>query len=176
MFRNAVTNKTELGVEVEKYLASGTLVPDELVIGMIMHRIAKPDAREGFLLDGFPRTLPQAQVLDDALNESNNQLDAVVVLQVADDIIITRTTGRRIDPVTGRIYHMTFSPPHPDIMDRIIQRDDDREEIVRTRLEKYRADTSLVLPFYQGRGLTKVIAAEGKVEVVRQQIAEALGF
>jgi adenylate kinase len=153
---------------------NGSLVPDKLVIDMIMERIKQQDALEGFLLDGFPRTLPQAQVLDEALCASNNQLDAVLVLQVPDDIIIERTSGRRIDPQTGNIYHIKFNPPPQDITGRVIQRDDDHEMIVRKRLEKYRSDTGKVLPYYEAKGLVRKISGLGSVDGVADKISHAL--
>ncbi len=174
MLREAVTNKTPLGVEAEKYMSHGALVPDELVIGIINNRIRKPDAQEGFLLDGFPRTLPQAQALRQALVASNLQLDKVVRLMVPDDQIIGRITGRRIDPVTRQIYHIEFNPPTPEIAQRVIQRQDDTAETLRKRLAKFHADTCPILDYYHKLGLVIEVNGVGDVQQIEDSIIAAI--
>lgn len=174
MFRAAVAKGTAVGKEAEQHLKNGSLVPDDVVIKMIVERLSQSDAREGFLLDGFPRTLKQAEALEHALVEVEHEIDAVVVLLVPDEEIIKRTTGRRIDPVTGEIYHTKFRPAPAEIQARLIHREDDREEIVRKRLEKYHADTRFVLPYYEKRGLIRKISGLGEVAVVKARILEAL--
>jgi adenylate kinase len=118
MLRAAVKEGTELGKQADVIMKSGALVPDDIVIGMILERIAKPDAAGGFMLDGFPRTTPQAEALDRALTKAGVGLDAVVLIEVPDSLIIERGVGRRTDPDTGKIYHLKFDPPPADIAGR----------------------------------------------------------
>jgi adenylate kinase len=174
MFRHAVAKGTKVGKEAEQHLKNGSLVPDAVVIKMISERLSQADANDGFLLDGFPRTLNQAEALEKALVKVGHEIDAVVVLQVPDEEIIKRTTGRRIDPVTDEIYHIKFRPAPPEIVSRLIYRDDDREEIVRKRLNKYHADTRQVMPYYEKRGLIRRISGLGDLDVVKARIFEAL--
>lgn len=135
MLRSAVKNQTQLGIEAKSYMDSGSLVPDDLVISMLKERITQDDCvRQGWLLDGFPRTAVQAE----ALTEASILPDAVIVLDVEDDVLIERVVGRRSDPETGKIYHMKFSPPtDPEVLGRLTQRSDDTEEKARVRLETY---------------------------------------
>jgi len=133
----------------------GLLVPDEVVIGLVEERISEPDAKGGFMLDGFPRTRPQAEALDTALERSGNQLDAVVQIDAPDSVIEKRITGRRSCKETGRIFHVEYDPPPEDI--QVVQRSDDTEEAVRARLEKYHRDTAPIIPFYQEKGLLKKV-------------------
>lgn len=160
MFRAAVKNKTPLGIEAKRFMDAGMLVPDEVTIGLVRERISQADTAKGFLLDGFPRTVPQADALQNALKEDNVTLNGVLLLEVNDDKIVDRITGRRTDPVTGEIYHMTFRPPPADIADRVVQRKDDTEEACRTRLAAYHAQTAPLIPFYESRGLLKRVNGE----------------
>ena len=130
MFRAAVKAGTPLGVEADRYMKAGQLVPDEVTIGMVLERIAQPDCASGFMLDGFPRTLPQAEALDDAMAKAGVALDAVVLFEVPDTLIVERGEGRRNDPVTGKIYHLKFDPPPADVVDRLIHRADDHREAI----------------------------------------------
>lgn len=172
MFRAAVKAGTPLGKQAKECMDKGMLVPDEVTIGLVEERIQQPDAAEGFMLDGFPRTLPQAQALDAALPVD---LDAVVLLEVPDDLIVERIVGRRSDPVTGAIYHLTFNPPPADIVDRLKHRADDTEEACRARLGVYHAQTAPIIPFYEAKGLVKRIDGVGSTDEVTERIRAALG-
>ena len=174
MFRAAVKQGTPMGVAAQTYMSKGDLVPDEVVIGMVRERFAQPDVAEGFMLDGFPRTVAQADALDAALTEDGIQLDAVVLLEVDDDLIVNRIVGRRSDPETGTIYHLEFSPPPAEIADRLVHRKDDTEEACRTRLAAYHAQTAPIIPFYEAKGLVKHIDGVGSPDEVSQRIFAAL--
>lgn len=174
MLRAAVKAGTPAGVEASKYMTSGQLVPDETVIQMVMDRISEPDTETGFMLDGFPRTLPQAQALNDAMLAAGKSLDAVIVLKVADELIIDRITGRRTDPETGRIYHLTFDPPPAEIMDRLIHRSDDSEEACVARLEKYHSETAPVIPYYSSLDLVREVDGVGTPDEVFSRVMAAL--
>ena len=174
MLRAAVKAGTELGQEAERYMSAGHLVPDSVVIGMAIERISQPDAQKGFMLDGFPRTRPQAEALESAMNEADLALDAVVLIEVDDSLIVDRITGRRSDPETGTIYHMTFNPPPAEIAGRVTQRKDDTEEACRARLEKYHADTAPIIPFYEERGLIRRVDGVGNPDEVTTRIEQAL--
>lgn len=155
MLRAARAAGTELGKRAGALMDQGLLVPDEVVIGLVEERISEPDAKGGFMLDGFPRTRPQAEALDTALERSGNQLDAVVQIDAPDSVIEKRITGRRSCKETGRIFHVEYDPPPEDI--QVVQRSDDTEEAVRARLEKYHRDTAPIIPFYQEKGLLKKV-------------------
>lgn len=174
MLREAVSNETPLGKEVKSYMTKGALVPDNLVIKMMVERIGQPDARDGFLLDGFPRTLPQSQALDKALIATNVRIDYVLLIKVPDEEIIERNTGRRIDLKTGKIYHLKFDPPPAEIASRVIQRDDDLEETVKYRLEKYHADTEPLIPYYEKQDLVRKVSGVGSLEEVRERLFKIL--
>lgn len=174
MLREAVSNETPLGKEVKSYMTKGALVPDNLVIKMMVERIGQPDARSGFLLDGFPRTLPQSQALDKALIATNVRIDYVLLIKVPDEEIIERNTGRRIDLKTGQIYHLKFDPPPAEIASRVIQRDDDLEETVKYRLEKYHADTEPLIPYYEKQDLVRKVSGVGSLEEVKERLFKIL--
>jgi adenylate kinase len=175
MFRAAVKAGTPLGREAETYMKSGRLVPDEVTIGLVRERIAQDDAKNsGFLLDGFPRTVPQADALQAALAADGVELDGVLLLEVPDDLIVERITGRRTDPETGRIYHIKFDPAPADVSDRLVQRGDDTEEACRTRLGAYHAQTAPLVPFYEGLGLLRRVDGVGTPDEVTARIVDAL--
>jgi adenylate kinase len=174
MLRDAVRGGTALGVEADSFMKAGKLVPDDVVIGMILERIAKPDCAAGFMLDGFPRTLPQAKALDDAMRAAGVELDAVLVIEVPDGLLEERAVGRRSDPQTGAIYHLKYNPPPPDIAHRLIHRKDDTAEAVNTRLQKYHSETAPVIPFYLAKGLVKRVDGVGDPDVITQRITAAL--
>lgn len=174
MLRAAVKAGTELGKQADAYMKAGDLVPDEVVIGMVLERIQEPDCAGGFMLDGFPRTRPQAEALDVALDNAGVKLDAVVLLEVADDLIVERIVGRRMDPETGDIYHLSFNPPPESIADRLIQRKDDTEEAARARLTKYHGETAPIVPFYEEKGLLCRIDGVGTPDEVTERIRKAL--
>ncbi|RME28384.1 MAG: adenylate kinase [Deltaproteobacteria bacterium] len=175
MLRAAVRAGTDLGREAQRYMSAGELVPDEVIIGMVRERIQEPDCARGFLLDGFPRTLPQAEALDAALSEAGIALDHVLVLEVPDELIVQRITGRRMDPETGEIYHLEFKPPPPEIADRLVHRKDDTEEACRARLEAYHRQTAPIIPFYEARGLVRRVDGVGSLDEVAARIEAALG-
>jgi adenylate kinase len=175
MFRAAVKAGTRLGQEADRYMKLGQLVPDEVTIGMLRERIAEPDAATGFLLDGFPRTEPQARALEDALKADGVHLDHVLLLEVPDSLIISRIVGRRTDPVTGDIWHLAFNPPPTAILGRLVHRKDDTEEACVTRLGAYHRDTAPVIPFYDARGLVRRVDGVGTTDEVTARIAAALG-
>jgi adenylate kinase len=174
MLRAAVAEGTELGKAADGYMKRGGLVPDEVVIGMTVERIGKPDAAAGFMLDGFPRTRPQAEALDAALAAAGVELDVVVLIEVPDELIVERITGRRSDPETGAIYHLKFEPPPPEIAGRLVQRKDDTEEACVARLEKYHSETAPIVPFYEGKGLLRRVDGVGTPDEVTARIDAAL--
>ena len=174
MLRAAVKAETKLGVEAAGFMNRGELVPDDVVIGMAIERIRETDAQKGFMLDGFPRTRPQAEALEAALGEAGIALDAVVLIEVDDSLIIERITGRRTDPETGTIYHLTFNPPPAEVVERLVHRKDDTEEACKARLEKYHSDTAPIIPFYEERGLLKRVDGLGRPDDVTKRMVAAL--
>jgi adenylate kinase len=174
MLRAAVEAGTDLGKQADGYMKRGALVPDELVIAMVIERIAQPDCRNGFMLDGFPRTRPQAEALGKALAEAGMGLDAVVLIEVPDAQIVERITGRRNDPVTGEIYHVKFKPAPPEIAERLVQRKDDNEQACRARLEKYHSETAPIIPFYENQKILLRVDGVGTPDEIGNRIAAAL--
>ena len=174
MLRAAVAAGTALGRQADGFMKAGQLVPDELVIAMIIERTAQPDCTKGFILDGFPRTRPQAEALAVDLEKVGVTLDAVVLIEVPDSRILERVTGRRMDPETGDIYHVQFRPPPADIAGRVVQRKDDTEAACVPRLEKYHAETTPIIPFYGEQGLLKRIDGDTSPEIVTARIAATL--
>lgn len=155
LFRSNIKNKTELGKQVEAILASGSLVPDSVTIAMVKDRIAQPDCEKGFILDGFPRTIAQAEALAEM-----TELDAVVNFEISNEDIIKRISGRRLCPSTGRSYNIFFNPPKVEGKDDetgedLIQREDDKPEAVMHRLEVYASQTEPLIKWYTDRGLIK---------------------
>jgi adenylate kinase len=175
MLRAAVKEGTDLGKQADGFMKSGALVPDELVIAMVIERLGKPDCGKGFMLDGFPRTRPQAEALDTQLADAGLGLDAVVLIEVPDDMIVGRITGRRLDPETGEIYHTEFNPPPAGVADRVIQRKDDTGEACRKRLEKYHSETAPIVPFYEQKGILKRADGTGSPDEVTGRLTAALG-
>lgn len=176
MFRAAVKAGTPLGKEADGYMKAGQLVPDRVTIGMLRERIAEPDAKAGFLLDGFPRTVPQAEALEQALRADGLDIDHVLLLEVPDDLIVRRIVGRRTDPETGRIYHLEFDPPAADVAPRLVQRKDDTEEACRARLAGYHAQTAPLVPFYDARGKLRRVDGVGEQDDITTRILSALGL
>ncbi len=175
MLRAAVKEGTALGVEADGYMKQGKLVPDEVVIGMILERIARPDCAAGFMLDGFPRTRPQAEALDAALGRAGVALDAVLLIEVPDALLEERAVGRRSDPQTGAIYHLKYNPPPPDVVSRLVHRKDDTIEAVTTRIEKYHSETAPIVPFYLAKGILKRVDGVGNPDIITQRITAVLG-
>ena len=174
LFRNNIKNETELGLKVKDILASGGLVPDSVTIEMVRNRLKEPDCEKGFILDGFPRTIPQA----DALAEMTD-LDAVVDFRIAKEEVVKRLSGRRMCPSTGRIYHIVFNPPKVEGKDDetgedLIQRPDDREEAIMHRLDVYTEQTEPLVKYYDDKGLIRAIDATAKPEEVFELLKAAL--
>lgn len=176
MLRSAVKAGTELGKLADRYMKAGDLVPDDVVIGMIIERIGQPECARGFMLDGFPRTRPQAEALDAALRAAGVNLDSVVLIEVPDSLILERITGRRGDPETGAIYHVKFNPPPAEVADRVVQRKDDTAEACTARLDKYHRETAPVVPFYEGAGILVRVDGVGSPDEVFVRISTALGI
>jgi adenylate kinase len=161
MLRAQVAEGTELGNEAKRYMDAGELVPDEVIVGMITDRISSGDARDGFLLDGFPRNEEQAEALEEALRGLDRRLTSTLAIEVPDDELVRRLAGRRVcvkNP--GHIYHVEFDPPkHEGVCDqdgsRLIQREDDREETIRRRLEVYHSQTEPLIGYYDRAGLLR---------------------
>jgi adenylate kinase len=141
---------------------------------MILERIAKPDCAQGFMLDGFPRTRPQAEALDQALREAGVQLDAVVLIEVPDALLEERAVGRRTDPDTGTIYHLKYNPPPAEIAGRLVHRKDDTKEAVTTRIQKYHSETAPIIPFYMDQGILKRVDGVGEPDAITQRIIAVL--
>ena len=159
MLREARTEGTELGTKAQEYMERGDLVPDELVIGIAVERIQADDARDGFLLDGFPRTVPQADALADEMGELGRKITGVLLVEVADEEIIKRISGRRVSKA-GRTYHVDYDPPkHAGRCDvdgtQLQQREDDKPEVVKDRLKVYHAQTSPLIEYYEQQGLLR---------------------
>lgn len=172
MLRAAKAAGTKLGQEAERYMSAGQLVPDQVVIGLVGERLEQADARKGFILDGFPRTVPQADALGKLLSERASPLDAVLQIDVPRELLVERATLRRTDKRTGQIYHLKYSPPPPDA--ELEHRADDREETVNKRLDAYDAMTAALLPYYEEAGLLRRVEGVGKPEQVTARIRAAL--
>lgn len=174
MLRAAVAAKSELGMKADAFMKEGALVPDELVIALVVERLGQADCQAGFMLDGFPRTQPQAEALDDALSQAKLGLDCVVMIEVPDAKIEERIVGRRSDPVTNEIYHLTFRPPPAEVMDRLVHRKDDTVEACRARLEKYHRETAPVVDHYGAKGLLFRVDGMGSPDEVTARINASL--
>ena len=183
MLRAAVKEGSELGLKVKEIMSSGGLVSDDIIIALVKERISQPDCANGFLFDGFPRTIPQA----DALKESGVKLDHVVEIAVEDEEIVNRLAGRRVHPSSGRVYHVDYNPPKEDGKDDVtgeglIQRDDDRESTVRNRLSVYHEQTEPLVNYYRQWAEQDPASAPayhriegvGSVEDIRAQVVRAL--
>lgn len=173
MLRAARAAGTALGKEAEKYMTAGKLVPDEVVIGLVGERLREADTKDGFILDGFPRTEPQSAALDGLLESLGQKLDHVVQIDVPRGLLVERATLRRTDVRTGQIYHLKYNPPPSDAV--LEHRDDDREDKVGTRLDLYEAMTAALLPYYEKRGLLRRIDGTGSPNEVTKRILDALG-
>jgi len=163
----------KLPAELVAQMSSGGLVPDDVVVSLIGSRTLEPDAKKGFLLDGFPRTVPQAKALDALLSSRGQSLDVVLALDVPKDLLVERAVLRRTDKRTGQIYHLKYKPPPPDA--ELEHRADDREEVVRNRVETYERMTTELLPYYAERGLLRRIDGVGSVEEITARIRASLG-
>lgn len=179
IFRANVSRGTPLGLQAKAYMDRGDLVPDDVTIEMVKMRLREPDAADGFLLDGFPRTVPQAEVLDDVLRESGTKVDVVLELVVDDDEVIRRLSGRRTCRGCNHIWHVDFDPPAvPGVCDidggELYQRDDDKAETIANRLAVYAASTAPLVSYYASRGVLIGIDATGPVDDVTARAIDAL--
>jgi adenylate kinase len=173
MLRAARREGSSLGKEAETFMVAGKLVPDAVVIGLVEERLAHSDCQEGFILDGFPRTVAQADALAVLLESKGTPLQAVLQIDVSRDLLVERATLRRTDKATGQIYHLKYNPPPSDA--DLEHRADDHEETVLTRLDQYDAMTAALLPHYENQGLLKRVEGMGKPEEVTSRLLEALG-
>lgn len=181
LLRQAVADGTELGRRAKAAMDAGELVKDEIVLGMIKERLAKPDAAGGFLLDGYPRNRSQAEDLERVLKELGLELDAAVLMDVDFEILMKRLTGRRTCSKTGKLLNIYFSPQEEideclKAGGELLQRDDDNEETIKNRLEVYKSQTAPLIEYYGGRGLLKRVDAEGPVDEVYARLTAALGL
>ncbi|SEG32813.1 Adenylate kinase [Thermomonospora echinospora] len=179
IFRANVSGGTELGRKAKQYMDRGDLVPDEITIAMVRDRLGEDDARDGFLLDGFPRNVPQAQTLKKILDsEWGAKLDLVLELVVDEDEVVRRLSGRRTCGQCGKIWHVDWDDKKDDLCDdcggRLFQRDDDKEEVVRHRLEVYQEQTAPLVSFYADEGILVGIDATGPVEEVTERALQAI--
>jgi adenylate kinase len=176
LFRAAISQETELGLKVKEILAEGGLVPDDLTIGLVKERFAEGDVKSGFILDGFPRTIPQAQGL-----EGLTRLDGVINFELSDEEVVKRLSGRRIAKKSGRIYHIIFNPPKQEGIDdetgeELITRPDDQEDAVRRRLEVYKKETAPLIDYYTKKGLLVSIDASPPPGDVMRSVEEESGL
>ncbi|HOJ88567.1 MAG TPA: adenylate kinase [Pseudothermotoga sp.] len=179
MFREAVAAGTELGRKVQSILESGSLVPDEIVNQMVEDRLKKPDCQNGFVFDGYPRTVPQAITLDEILNKMCKKLDAVIHLEISEQAVVRRLTNRRVCPKCGRIYNLiSMRPKNDELCDdcgvELIIRDDDKEDVVRKRYHLYTEMTEPLIDYYQKKNLLVRVNSEIDHQIVASQIIERL--
>jgi len=180
IFRANIKNGTELGMEAKKYMDQGLLVPDELTVKILLDRVAKDDCQNGYVLDGFPRTIPQAEVLDKALSEINDKIDFAINVDVPDENIIRRIGGRRACLSCGATYHVEHVPPQKEgICDacgkELVLRDDDKPETVGNRLDVYHKQTQPLIDFYSAKGILKTVDGTVDMKDVFAAIVSILG-
>jgi adenylate kinase len=174
MFRAEVKQGTELGKQLDHHMKLGGLVPDEVTIPIVLKRITQPDAANGFMLDGFPRTRPQAEALDEAMTKAGVALDAVVLIEVPDALLEERAVNRRSDPETGTIYHLIYNPPPANVVGRLVHRADDTKEAVDKRVAKYHSETAPIIPFYMEKGILKRVDGVGNPDIISERIKAVL--
>jgi len=179
MLRGAVKEQTPLGVEAKRYMDQGKLVPDEVVVGIVRERLKESDCKGGFILDGFPRTVPQAEALDSTLGEMKREINHVVSIEVPNEELVKRLTGRRTCRSCGAMYHLMFDPPRQEgVCDKcggeLYQRDDDQEETIRARLQVYEEQTTPLIAYYRGKGLLRAIDGVGAIEEIFRNIVQTI--
>lgn len=179
IFRYNVTNHTKLGAQAKEFMDRGDLVPDEVTVAMVRDRLGEDDAKEGFLLDGFPRNVPQAETLKKMLAETDIKLTVVLELEVDEDEVVRRLSGRRTCRRCERVWHVLYDPPSregscDDCGGELFQRDDDKEEVIRHRIEVYKSQTEPLVAFYADEGILAVIDAAGPVEEITSRALGAL--
>ena len=180
IFRANIKNGTELGKEAKQYMDKGLLVPDELTVKILLDRVAQADCENGYVLDGFPRTIPQAEVLDKALTELSDKIDYAIDVNVPDENIIKRMSGRRACLACGATYHIEHIPPKKEgVCDRcgeaLVLRDDDKEETVKNRLNVYHEQTQPLIEYYTGKGILKEVDGTVPMDQVFEAITDILG-
>uniref|UniRef100_A0A7C5V6G8 Adenylate kinase n=1 Tax=Caldicellulosiruptor owensensis TaxID=55205 RepID=A0A7C5V6G8_9FIRM len=181
ILRENVKNETELGKKAKEYMDKGLLVPDEIVIEIVKDRISKEDCKNGFLLDGFPRTIAQAEALDKVLQELGQKIDKVLNIEVPDEKILERMSGRRICKNCGASFHVIYRPPQKEgVCDvcggELYQREDDKEETVKKRLEVYHAQTQPLIDYYKAKGLLVVAYGQEEIADTTKEVLKALGI
>ncbi|MCX6393871.1 MAG: adenylate kinase [Solirubrobacterales bacterium] len=179
MLRTAVTEGSDLGLKAKGFMDSGALVPDDLIVDLIVERVAQEDCEGGFLLDGYPRTIPQADALAAALDGLDRKVTAALLVELADEEVIRRISGRRVCVSSGHGYHLDFDPPkHEGVCDqdgsRLVQRDDDKAEVVMNRLEVYHAQTEPLVEYYESRGMLRRFDGSRSQTEVHDHIRAAL--
>jgi len=179
MLREHRAKGTELGKKAQEYMDKGQLVPDEIILSMVKERLSQPDCQKGFILDGFPRTVAQAEALDKLLSEMGKKLDFALALIVPDDLLVERLTGRRTCKSCGMMYHIKYKPPKVegecDVCEgELYQRPDDNEETVRNRLKVYHEQTAPLIEYYKNRGILREIDGSKSIEEITQQIISIL--
>ena len=179
MLRENVTNNTSLGLEAKTYMDKGDLVPDHVILNMMEGRLLKDDCKSGYILDGFPRTIPQAEGLTNLLNSINQELDIAILLRLDNEVIVKRMGGRRVHPNSGRVYHVEYNPPKVENKDDIsgedlIIRPDDQEDTVRNRLKVYEDQTSPLIKYYDRFNILTTIDANGSIEQINSRIKQAV--
>jgi adenylate kinase len=176
MLREALRQGTPLGLEAKRYMDAGELVPDSVVLGLVREALGEPAARGGAVFDGYPRNVAQAGSLRGLLDEIGRGIDAVVYIDVPEDAIVARMSGRRTDPETGVVYHVEFNPPPAEVAARVVQREDDREATVRHRLAVYRETTAPLVAFYEGAGIpVHRVNGDRAIDDVQTEIMGLLG-
>ncbi|MGC9399629.1 MAG: adenylate kinase [Anaerolineae bacterium] len=179
LFRYNLKNETELGLKAKTYMEKGALVPDDITIGMVMERLDRPDCDDGALLDGFPRTIAQAEALDKALAEKGTEVTRVLNIVVPDEVLVERVTGRRLCRDCGASYHVKFNPPQtPGVCDKcggeLYQRKDDTEETVRKRVAVYWEQTSPLIDYYRAKGILVDVDGDQPIEDVTRALMDAV--
>lgn len=179
MFREAIKNETPVGKEAKHYLDNGELVPDEVTVGIVRDRVKRDDCQNGFILDGFPRTIAQAEALKILLTDMNRSLDSVVLFEVPDEQIVKRLSGRRVCQSCGAVFHVEFSPSKKEgVCDacgsQLIQRKDDQVDVIAKRLEVYKKQTSPLIDFYKKEGLLRIVDASKSADAVYEEVSKVL--
>jgi len=179
MLRENVKNKTSLGTEAKDYMNMGQLVPDSLILNMMKEKLNHDSMDQGYILDGFPRTLPQANGLDEVLSDLGQTLDIVIMINVDDEAIVDRMSGRRVHLDSGRVYHIIYNPPKVEGLDdltseKLIIREDDKEHTVRNRLEVYHNQTKPIIEHYSDKGIVNKIDGNNTINEVKNQIEKCL--
>ncbi|QJA05721.1 adenylate kinase [Thermosulfurimonas marina] len=180
MFREHLSKGTELGKKAKEYMEKGQLVPDEIVLSMVEERLKQPDCEKGFILDGFPRTVPQAEALDEMLARWGKKIDYAIAIEVPDEELVKRLTGRRTCKNCGMMYHVIFKPPKVEgkcdaCGGELYQRPDDNEETVRNRLKVYHESTAPLLDYYEKKGVLHRVDGLGSIDEIFERIVKILG-